>query len=86
MQQAGLAVCLIRAEVFKQLRPPFFSMEWIPEYQAYCGEDVYFSQYAQEVLGTKVWVDHTVSRDIKHIGTMAYGHDMVEQPKEKRIA
>ena len=81
VQQAGLAVCLINADIFRQLRPPFFSMEWIPEYGAYCGEDVYFTQYVKEVLGTDVWVDHTVSRDIKHIGSMAYGHDQVEMPE-----
>ena len=86
VQQAGLAVCLVKTDVFKQLRPPFFSMEWIPEYSAYCGEDVYFTQYVKEMLGTKIWVDHTVSRDIKHIGTMAYGHDQVEMPGLKEVS
>jgi len=84
VQQTGLAVCLIQADVFKRLQPPFFSMEWIPECQAYCGEDIYFTQYAKEAAGVDCWINHTVSRDIKHIGSMAYGHDQVEQSNLKR--
>ena len=84
VQIMGLAVCLIETSVFKRLKPPFFSMEWVAEYQAYCGEDVYFTQYAQSI-GVDCWIDHSVSRDIKHIGTMAYGHDQVELPEMKEV-
>ena len=84
VQQTGLAVCLIEAQVFQKLQPPFFSMEWIVDYQAYCGEDIYFTQLALGA-GFKCWIDHSVSRDIKHIGTMAYGHDQVELPEVKGV-
>lgn len=78
VQQAGLAVCLVEAKVFMEMRPPFFMMEWVEEYGAYCGEDVYFSQLVQHHLRKDIWVDHTLSQEIKHIGHLAYTHDMVE--------
>ncbi len=76
VQQVGLAVMLIRAEVLKKLRPPMFMMEWVPDTGSYCGEDIYFCQLAQEA-GFDVWVDHDLSKKVLHIGHMAFGPDLM---------
>jgi hypothetical protein len=76
VQQVGLAVMLIRAEVLCRLRPPLFMMEWVPDLNDYCGEDIFFCQVLQEV-GIDVWVDHDLSREVLHIGHMAFGPDLM---------
>jgi len=76
VQQVGLAVMLIKTKVLKALRPPMFMMEWVPDTGSYCGEDIYFCQVVQEA-GFDVWVDHDLSKNILHVGRMAYGADVM---------
>ena len=78
VQHVGLAVALIEVEVLKQLTPPLFLMDWIPPLKTYCGEDVYFCQKLSE-LGVRMWIDHDLSKRVKHVGTYEYGHDDVEE-------
>jgi hypothetical protein len=82
VQHVGLAVMLIRTEVFRALRPPMFLMDWIPEAKAYCGEDVYFCQLAQ-AAGFDVWIDHALTPEIFHIGDLAYGVDLLGEVNDK---
>jgi hypothetical protein len=49
-------------------------MDWIPQLKCYCGEDVYFCQKLVE-SGTDLWIDHELSRAVKHVGSYSYGHD-----------
>lgn len=74
VRQAGLAVCMVKRNVFAKLRPPLFSMEWIPDMNMYSGEDVYFTQLAH-ASGFDVWIDHDLSKEIYHCGFYTYGHD-----------
>ena len=76
VQQVGLAVMLVKAEVLKKLRPPLFMMEWVPDTNSYCGEDIYFCQLVQEA-GYDVWIDHDLSKQVLHIGHMAFGPDLM---------
>jgi hypothetical protein len=76
VRQVGLAFALIRREVFEELRPPLFMMEWVEELKGYCGEDIYFSQLLQQA-GVDVWIDHDLSREIGHIGSLTFGHGQV---------
>lgn len=69
----GLAIALIQTEPLKDLRPPLFLMDWIPEHRTYCGEDVYFTQKLVE-KGHSIWIDHDVSLNIGHVGTRIYKH------------
>jgi len=86
VQHVGLAVMLIETEVFKAMEPPLFLMDWIPEYRAYCGEDVYFAMKAQ-AAGYDTYIDNDLSREIGHVGTRICRHDMIEsmgEPNDKR--
>jgi len=74
VQHVGLAVSLISREALKKVRPPLFLMDWIPPLMCYCGEDVYFCQRLADA-GVDLWIDHDLSKAVKHIGTYAYGHD-----------
>lgn len=81
----GLGCVMIKAAVLKKLTPPLFMMEWIPEHNGYCGEDVYFSQLLQQAE-VKCWVDLDLSRKIKHVGKFEYSWQMRElNPHYKRL-
>lgn len=81
VQQVGLAVCMVKASVIQKLRPPLFLMDWIPSLGAYCGEDIYFTQKLAE-KGVDLYIDHTISNKIHHIGYYEYGHEEVEPAVE----
>lgn len=72
VRQVGGAFMLIRRDVLEKLKPPLFQMEWVPEMDGYCGEDIYFCQLIQ-AAGFDVMVDHELSMYIGHIGKFTYG-------------
>jgi hypothetical protein len=74
VRQVGLAVSLLRLDALRKIRPPHFMQEWIPEAGYYCGEDVYFCQLAQ-ASNLDIWVEHDLSREIKHVGSREWGYD-----------
>jgi len=74
---AGMAVMMVEATQLRNVRPPLFMMEWMPEENAYCGEDVYFCMRLQEA-GVKIFTDHELSLTIKHVGRHSYSHDDLE--------
>jgi hypothetical protein len=78
VQHVGMAVALIEAECFRKTKPPHFLMDWIPDVQNYCGEDVYCSQVLQ-AAGYDSWVDHDLSREIGHVGYRTYTHQDVKE-------
>ncbi len=76
VQHVGLAVSMIEVAALKELTPPLFLMDWIPDLQTYCGEDVYFCQKLRE-KGYKLYIDHETSRLVKHVGKYNFGHEDV---------
>jgi hypothetical protein len=40
------------------------------------GEDFYFCSQARQ-LGHEIWIDNLLSRDLQHLGTVAFNHSMV---------
>ena len=77
VRQVGPAVMLIRTDMLRKLRPPLFLQDWIPDMEDYCGEDVFFCQVVQ-AAGYDIWVDHDLSREIKHVGARGWGYDDVK--------
>lgn len=78
-QHVGMAVMLLNAEIFKspEMSPPLFMMEWIPDIEDYCGEDVYFCAKIHQA-GYDIWVDHDLSHEVGHIGSQVFGPNMID--------
>ena len=76
VQHVGLAVALVKVDVFKRMEPPLFMMEWIPGERTYCGEDVYFCVKAQ-AAGVDIYIDHDLSHEVFHIGRQAFGPGLI---------
>jgi hypothetical protein len=86
VQHVGAAVMLLETDVLRRMDPPLFMMEWIPEMNAYCGEDVYFCMKL-EALRIPIYIDHDLSHKVGHVGELAYGpsHIGVEFPDSYHV-
>lgn len=68
----GFGVLLMRTEVFKSIRKPWFMLQPIPPaYDETLTDDVYMCQKLRDE-GHKIYVDHDLSREVEHIGEFAY--------------
>jgi len=84
----GFGCVLTHASVFAALPPPLSEGYWFwyahdPETGAHTGEDVYFCNLARE-HGATVMLDHDLSNDVRHIGSIEFAPDhatvFMEQP------
>lgn len=72
----GCGVMLIDTCVFKELEKPWFFFEKLPN-DKILGEDIYFCIKSADI-GFKTYVDHTLSQEIKHIGSYQFGWHNIE--------
>jgi len=77
----GTGVMLIEVDVFHRIEQPWFPMKWLKEINDWQGEDWGFCERL-DMFGIPIYVDHELSWDIAHVGTMEYTHDLVFDPQE----
>lgn len=76
----GCGVMLIKRQVVEALEEPYFYFEQLPGNKL-LGEDIYFCVKAKDA-GFNTWIDHDLSKVIKHIGQYVYGWHNIELPKD----
>ena len=76
----GCGVMLIKRQVIEGLEVPYFYFEQLPNNKI-LGEDIYFCVKAKDA-GFDTWVDHDLSKHIKHIGQYVYGWHNIELPND----
>lgn len=77
--RVGTGIMLINLNIFKRKElktGPWFTQRWNEETNAYVGEDWAFCEELEKA-GVKLYIDHKVSLEIGHLGTLNYGHDLV---------
>lgn len=67
----GLAVALVKTELFEKLTPPHFDV--IDTGGTRLGEDHYFCQRVRDELGIRPHIDHELSKLVTHLGTVRMG-------------
>ncbi len=72
----GMGCMLTRIDVFDVIDKPYFPVTWMPDAEDYLGEDINFCRAVRD-KGHKIWVDDILSRQLNHLGTFAFGHDLV---------
>jgi hypothetical protein len=74
----GTGVMLIDLRIFKRpgMEAPWFSQRWDETIGEYVGEDWAFCEKL-ESAGVHIYIDHDVSKEIGHVGTMEYDHSLV---------
>lgn len=83
--KTGLAVMMIKAEVFERLELPYFALPFIHELDEYCGEDYYFFDQAR-AAGFELYIDHDLSKEVDHIGMFPFNpmmKEVIEQVREQ---
>lgn len=73
----GMGCMLVKAEVFRAMPMPWFQIGYSPDWKAFIGEDMYFCREAQKA-GFKVYIDHDVSKHVRHIGVLEFMHEHVD--------
>jgi len=73
----GMGCMLTSIEVFDAIGKPWFNIAYDERTDDYLGEDMDFCLRARE-KGYKIYVDDILSRQISHLGTFAYTHDLVK--------
>ena len=82
VEALGFGCVLVHKGVFNSMalihdpreKGPFWFFEYLPDVPTHVGEDVYFCRLARKA-GTTIYVDHDLSKDIRHIGQLEYALD-----------
>ncbi|MGC8807875.1 MAG: hypothetical protein ACP5QB_10105 [Thiomonas sp.] len=69
VDRIGTGMLLIEADVFKNLRRPWFSIEWRNDMVV--GEDWWLCERLDEA-GVPIFVDHRLSLEVEHIGEYGF--------------
>jgi len=72
----GLGCALLDVSVMKDLAKPWFEVGWRDETGDYLGEDYYFCRFLA-YHGHKVYVDHTASQNVGHMGDFMWKEGVV---------
>jgi hypothetical protein len=78
----GLGVMLTDIHVIQKLAPleaPMFWFQYFGKNRTTQSEDYYFCRGAAR-QGFDIWIDHGLSKEIRHIGTFGFGHEHDPQP------
>lgn len=73
----GMGCMLVKADVFRAMPMPWFQIGYSPDWKAFIGEDMYFCREAQKA-GFKVYIDHDLSKQVRHIGVLEFMHEHVD--------
>lgn len=77
----GMGVMLEKADVYKKLGLPYFSIGYSQASHDFFGEDIFHCHKLKEI-GVDVHVDHDASKLIKHIGMFEFGNEHADAHKE----
>lgn len=78
VQATGMGCMLVRKEVYEALKAPYHMIGYSPASGQYSGEDMYFGMNATKA-GFDVLIDHDLSKDVKHAGTLEFSFDMTPE-------
>jgi hypothetical protein len=85
VDHVGAAVMLVDMRVFNALDLPYFHFESDPDdLPGVTGEDVYFCRKLR-AAGVPIYIDHDLSKQVQHIGTMSYTMQHALQAEARRL-
>lgn len=75
--RVGTGIMLVETRVFRQISEPWFPFGWNEETKEYVGEDWEFCKRL-EAAEIPIYIDHSLSKSVGHIGDFVYEHKHVE--------
>jgi len=84
VEALGFGCVLMRTDILANIgEPPWFFFEWLPNTaHRQVGEDVYFCRKARKA-GWKIYVDHDLSKEVRHVGSFEYRLDHAQACMEE---
>jgi hypothetical protein len=73
----GMGCMLMKTAILKEIPQPWFEFGWTPESNDHLGEDMILCQKMAQV-GYQVKVDTQLSMEMRHLGTWAFGPDLIK--------
>jgi len=73
----GMGCMLMKTSILNEIPRPWFEFGWTPESNDHLGEDMIFCQKMKQA-GYTVKVDTNLSMEMRHLGTWAFGPDLIE--------
>lgn len=73
----GMGCMLMKTSILDEMDKPWFDFTYTPESNDFLGEDMYFCRKMAEV-GYKIKVDTNLSMELRHLGTWAFGPDLIK--------
>ena len=73
----GMGCMLMKTDIFREIPQPWFEFQWTPESNDHLGEDMILCQKIAKT-GRTVKVDTVLSQELRHLGTWAFGPDLLK--------
>lgn len=77
VQGVGMGCMLIKTEIFKKLPKPWFEFGWSSKSNDHLGEDMLLCQKIASA-GYTIKIDTVLSHELRHLGTWAFGPDLLD--------
>ncbi len=71
----GMGVLLTQTEIFKRMESPWFMVGHSTVDDGTIGEDIYFGLKMHRTTDLQMFVDHDLSRDVRHVARIELGVD-----------
>lgn len=72
----GMGCFLMKTSILEEIDKPWFEFGWTPESNDWLGEDMIFCQKIAEA-GHEILVDTQLSLELRHLGTWAFGPNVL---------
>ncbi len=73
----GMGCMLVKTSILDEISRPYFEFGWTPESNDWLGEDMHFCQKIA-AAGHKIYVDTALSMETRHMGTWAFGPELIK--------
>ena len=77
VEGVGMGCMLMKTNIFSELSKPWFDFQWTPQSNDFLGEDMLLCQKIAST-GRTVKIDTVLSQEMRHLGTWAFGPDLLE--------
>jgi hypothetical protein len=76
VEGVGMGCMLMKSDIFAELPKPWFDFQWSPQSNDFLGEDMVL---CQKIAGTgrTIKIDTVLSQEMRHLGTWAFGPDLL---------
>lgn len=76
VEGVGMGCMLMKTHIFSELSKPWFDFQWTPQSNDFLGEDMLLCQKIAST-GRTVKIDTVLSQEMRHLGTWAFGPDLL---------